>query len=147
SCYCFAGQNTAVADPLTQLVLSASGSSTAGTTVALTVTARDAAGNVILDYPGTVQFGSSDRQAGLPTSYTFSPADQGSHVFNVVLKTAGTQTIAATVGSVSGQASVQVGAASAASFVVSAPATATGGVALSAVTVTVKDAFGNTIGG
>jgi Ca2+-binding RTX toxin-like protein len=147
ACYCRSGQSAAVADPLSQLVLSASGNSTAGTAIAVTVTALDAAGNVILDYPGTVKFSSSDPQAGLPANYTYTAADQGSHTFNVVLKTAGTQTITATAGSVSGQASVQVGAASAARFVVSVPATATAGVALSAVTVTVTDAFGNTIAG
>jgi Ca2+-binding RTX toxin-like protein len=146
SAYCRNGQSTATLDPLAGLVLSASGSSTAGATVAVTVTAQDAAGNVILDYPGTVQFSSSDQQAGLPASYTFTAADQGSHVFNVVLKTAGAQTVTATAGTVSGQASVQVAPAAAASFAVSAPAAATAGTGL-AVTVTAKDAYGNTVTG
>jgi Ca2+-binding RTX toxin-like protein len=146
--YCRPAQSAAVLDPLAKLVLKAPGSSTAGNTVTLSVTAQDAAGNTILDYPGTVQFSSSDQQAGLPANYTFTPADLGSHTFNVVLKTAGTQTVTLTAGSVSAQATVQVTAAAAARFVVATtgttPASTTAGVAV-AVTVTAKDAYGNTV--
>jgi hypothetical protein len=144
SAYCRQAQSAAVLDPVAQFVLSAPASATAGTTVSVTVTAQDAAGNVILDYPGTVQFSSSDQQAGLPASYTFTAADLGSHTFAVTLKTAGAQTITATAGSASGPATVQVTPAAAASFAVSGPGATTAGAGLS-VTVTVKDAYGNTV--
>ena len=89
---------------------------------------------------------SSDQQAGLPANYTFSAADLGSHTFSVVLKSSGSQAITGTAGSVSGQAAVQVGAAAATNFVVSAPAAATAGASFQ-VTITAKDAFGNTVTG
>src|SRR5262249_41090267 len=46
-------------------------------------------------YTGTVHFPSSDPQASLPGDYTFTAADQGSHLFAVVLRTAGTQSVTA----------------------------------------------------
>jgi hypothetical protein len=69
---------------------------TAGTSGMVTVTAKDAYGNTTPGYRGTVHFGSSDGQAGLPLDYTFMAADNGVHTFSVTLKTAGTQTITAT---------------------------------------------------
>ncbi len=38
-------------------------------------------------------FSSSDAQAGLPSSYTFTAADAGVHTFSATLKTAGSQSI------------------------------------------------------
>jgi hypothetical protein len=67
--------------------------STAGAAKTFTVTAKDAAGNVVTGYTGTVNFSSSDVQAGLPTSYSFTAADSGSHTFTATLKTAGSQSI------------------------------------------------------
>ena len=54
--------------------LSAPASVTSGTPFAVTVTARDAYGNVATGYRGTVRFTSSDRRAILPSNYTFTPA-------------------------------------------------------------------------
>ena len=121
-CYYSVGQNTVTPDQVARFMVSTSGSVTAGTAAAVTVAAQDASGNVIADYTGSVQFSSSDQQAGLPANYTFSAADLGSHTFSIVLKTSGSQAITATAGSVSGQAAVQVAAAAATNFVVSAPA-------------------------
>ena len=120
-CHYSVGQNTVTPDQVARFMVSASGSVTAGTAAAVTVAAQDASGNVIADYTGSVQFSSSDQQAGLPANYTFSAADLGSHTFSIVLKTSGSQAITATAGSVSGQAAVQVAAAAATNFVVSAP--------------------------
>jgi hypothetical protein len=72
------------------------------------VTARDAAGNAILDFPGAVQFSSSDGRASLPASHTFTSGDQGSATFGVTLRTPGKQTIAVTSGSVTSTITVQV---------------------------------------
>jgi probable HAF family extracellular repeat protein len=67
----------------------------AGSSYTFTVTAKDLYGNTVPNYTGTVSFASSDVQADLPTSYTFTPADQGSHTFTVTLKSAGKQWIEA----------------------------------------------------
>ena len=45
---------------------------------------------------GTIQFSSTDPQAVLPASYTFTAADAGTHTFTVTFKTAGAQSITAT---------------------------------------------------
>ena len=70
-------------------------STTAGVAQSFTVTAIDIVGKLDTRYTGTVFFGSSDRQAGLPASYTFTAADAGVHTFTATLKTAGSQTITA----------------------------------------------------
>ena len=61
-----------------------------------TVTAYDASGNVETGYTGTVQFSSSDPNAALPASYTFTAADAGQHTFSLVFDTVGSQSISAT---------------------------------------------------
>jgi hypothetical protein len=61
----------------------------------LTVTAKDAYGNVATGYTGTVHLSSNDPQADFaPQDYAFDPAsDAGVHTFSVTLKTAGTRSI------------------------------------------------------
>ena len=51
------------------------------------MTARDAFGNLATGYTGTVSFASTDAQADLPGSYTFTAADAGTHTFSATLKT------------------------------------------------------------
>ncbi len=51
--------------------------------------AEDSAGNILTTYTGTVSFSSSDTAATLPSSYTFTPADAGRHIFNFALATPG----------------------------------------------------------
>lgn len=67
--------------------------SLAGADVALTVTALDAFGNVVVTYGGTVRVMSSDANASLPADYTFGRGDGGVHTFTATLRTAGNQTI------------------------------------------------------
>jgi hypothetical protein len=69
---------------------------TAGQDRTLTVTAVDAGGSPLPGYTGTVHFTSSDPQAGLPSDYHFTAADNGTHTFSVTLKTAGTQSVVVT---------------------------------------------------
>jgi FKBP-type peptidyl-prolyl cis-trans isomerase 2 len=69
---------------------------TAGSWGSIRVTATDAYGNRIHGYLGTVQFTSSDAKAKLPANYKFTAADAGTHVFSVILKTRGTQSVRAT---------------------------------------------------
>ena len=122
---------------------------TAGEAHTITVTALDNAGNVLSGYTGTVHFSSSDPQAALPTTdYTFTTGDNGTHTFNVTLKTAGTQSLTAsdTDGTItSSQVGIVVNPAAASTFVVTSfPSTTASGVAGTfTFIVTAFDAYGN----
>jgi uncharacterized repeat protein (TIGR03803 family) len=122
------------------------GSTTAGSPFTVTLTARDAYGNTTPGYTRTVRFASSDAQAVLPANYTFTSADAGQHSFAITLKTSGTHSVTAAdavTSSITGTAQgIAVKAAAAARFVLTAPSSATHGVAFS-VTLTVYDAYGN----
>jgi hypothetical protein len=62
--------------------------------VDLRVSAIDEDGNLDIGYEGRVSFSSTDRNAKLPASYTFTPFDRGVHTFEgIYLKTDGLQTI------------------------------------------------------
>lgn len=52
----------------------------------ITVTARNAQGQVDASYRGTVTFSSSSSTAQLPEEYTFTAGDNGSHTFSNALK-------------------------------------------------------------
>ena len=52
-----------------------------------TLTAKDANGNAVTGYRGTVHFTSSDPQAALPPDYSFRDADQGQRSFSITLRT------------------------------------------------------------
>jgi hypothetical protein len=69
------------------------GSSAAGFSFTLTVSARDASNNPVPDYSGTVHFTSSDSAAVLPPD---SKLTNGSGTFSATLTSAGFQTITAT---------------------------------------------------
>ncbi len=122
---------------------------TAGTPGTVTVTARDQFGNLTPAYAGTVTFASTDvgTNTALPTPYTFVPGtDAGVHTFTngVTLTTAGTQSITAADGAITGtQAGILVTPDVVATAAVTGfPATITAGVPGS-VTVTLRDQFGN----
>jgi hypothetical protein len=117
---------------------------TAGSGTAVTVTAKDAFGNVATGYTGTVHFTSTDGQAMLPGDTTLT---SGTGIFVATLKTAGTQSITATdtVNSslTSTQSGIVVTPAAASSFVVAASPTPITAGDSTAVTVTAYDAYGN----
>ena len=69
---------------------------TAGTSETFTVTALSPNGGTDTSFVGTIEFTSTDSQAVLPASYTFTAADDGTYTFTVTFKTAGTQSITAT---------------------------------------------------
>ncbi len=78
-----------------------------------TVTARDAMGNTLTGYRGTVHFTSSDPGAQLPGDYTFTATDNGTHVFMATLNTPGMQSLTATdstFGVIGSQSGIQVAA-------------------------------------
>jgi hypothetical protein len=133
------------------LAVSASGSASAGGAFSVTVTARDAYGNTATGYTGTIHFTKSDSGSGsaVPANFTFAPADQGVHTFTngVTLVTTGSQTLTATdtvTGTITGTSStINVSAAAASHFAVSATSPQTAGTAFN-ITVTAQDSFGNT---
>ncbi len=128
------------------LMLSSATSVTAGNVLNVTVTAQNASGSTDTGFLDTVQFSSSDQQAGLPSSYTFNSTDQGSHTFAITLKTAGSQSVTVTDTSTSVSAKlsgIAVSPAATSTFVLSGLSTSqTAGVAAS-FTVTARDPYGN----
>jgi hypothetical protein len=132
------------AGPATHFVVSAPASATAGTAFSFTITAQDQFNNTATGYVGTVHFTSSDGNASLPTNSTLT---NGTGTFSATLRTAGTQTITATDtnnSSITGTSNtIFVSAAAATHFAVSAPASATAGMAFN-FTITAQDQFNNT---
>jgi hypothetical protein len=123
------------------------GSVTAGVAASVTVTAYDVFDNVATGYTGTVRFTSTDASAQLPADYTFTAADAGDALFSVELRTAGSRTVTVTdVGSpaLSASASTTVGPNSPAQLAFTTqPANGTVRATLAAVSVALRDAYGN----
>lgn len=65
----------------------------AGYKTPLAITIKDAYGNVVSGYTGTVSFTSTDTAAVLPRAYTFTSADVGQHTFTVELNSLGSQSV------------------------------------------------------
>jgi hypothetical protein len=131
-----------VADHFT---LTAPTSITAGQAFSLILTARDHDGNIATGYTGTVTFTSSDPQATLSASYTFTAADNGTHTFDAALRTAGAQSIKVTdpAGKVIGdQAGTVVNPAAADHFLITVPPTTVSGTPFG-VTIMALDSYGN----
>jgi hypothetical protein len=124
-------------------------SPTAGVAYTFIVTARDANGNVLTGYTGTVHFTNSDRSATLPADYTFTAADQGVHTFSATLFRAGSQSIAATdvAHGVSGSELVTVAPAAASTLVLAAYPSPTDAGFAGNFTVTALDPYGNVASG
>jgi streptogramin lyase len=77
----------------------------------MTVAALDQFDNTFTGYTGTVHFASSDSTAMLPSDYTFTSADNGTHTFTgVVMNMPGEQSITATdsANSINGSAPIDV---------------------------------------
>jgi len=124
-------------------VVSAPSTATAGTGFAVTVTAKDAFGNTVTGFDDGVTLTSSDGQpVNLQSPLVFN---DGTAEATIALDTADTVTLIATSGTIQGSSgSIIDSPAAASTFVVSAPSTAKAGTGF-AVTVTAKDAFGNTV--
>ncbi len=127
---------------------------TAGVANTFTVTVRDSIGQVATGYTGTVFFSSTDVQAGLPTSYTFTAADAGTHTFAATFRTAGLQTLAArdAAGLTGSEAGIAVAPAAFAGLSMTTGIANPEGMLVSAdsvipFTVRALDAFGNTVPG
>ena len=141
-----------VAGAATAFSITAPSSRTAGTTFDITVTAKDSNNNRATTYTGTVAFTSSDLNSGivLPENYLFVIGDNGGRTFTgVTLETAGDRTVTATdtvtPAIVGTSNTVAVSHAGATTLLVTAPASATAGTDIGAVTVTAQDSYGNTV--
>ena len=142
-------QTGIVVNPGTAATFTVSGCTspvTAGTPCTMTVTAKDASANVATGYTGMVHLTSSDPAAVLPANATLT---NGVGTFTVTLKTVGTHSITATdtvTASITGaQTGIVVNPGAATSLVVNSfPSTITAGIS-GTVTVTAKDANGNTV--
>lgn len=123
---------------------------TAGTAGSFTVTALDTNNNTAIGYTGTATFSSSDAQVIFaPGSYTFLAGDKGVRTFTngATLKTAGTQSITATDGGITGtQSGIVVNAAATAqlAFTTQPVGDTAGNPLTTQPVVKVQDAFGNT---
>jgi hypothetical protein len=123
----------------------------AGAGQTFTVTALDPYGNIATGYTGTITFTTTDPQGIVPNDYTFTAADQGTHIFGGAMLTAGIQALTATdtgnAALTSTQAGIVVTPAAADHFVVATSVDGSSTVAGTPfdVTVTVQDAYGNTV--
>ncbi|WP_225409144.1 Ig-like domain-containing protein [Stigmatella hybrida] len=132
--------------PTASLMLSSPGTATAGASFSVTLSARDAFGNVVTGYTGSVSFSSDDAQAALPADYTFTSGDAGQRVFSATLETAGTKQVSVTDGAFNASATLTVGAGTPAKLVFSQqPAHGTVRASLAQVRVSLQDGFGNTL--
>ncbi len=69
---------------------------TAGVPTYVSIAVKDASGQVVPNYTGTIGLTSTDGAATLPADYTFTAADRGVHTFQVTFNTAGSQSLTAT---------------------------------------------------
>jgi hypothetical protein len=147
------GSLTQIVNPAAATALIVSGfpsPTTAGAAGSVTVAAEDSSGNIVAGYRGTIYFGSTDSQASLPAEYTFTAADNGVHTFSVVFRTAGNQVLIASDihnGGINGSQSVNVLPASADHLLVTPSVNTTTAGSPFDFTVTVQDAFNNTVTG
>ncbi len=125
----------------------------AGTVQTVTVSGKDAFGNIATGYRGTIAFGSSDTLAGLPANYTFTAADAGTHTFSVTLKASGSSVVtvqdtanATNLAYSFTQRDIPVTPGAAVGFTLRAPSNVTANVAF-LFAVQVVDAFGNVVNG
>ncbi|HKR65095.1 MAG TPA: hypothetical protein VJZ00_15280, partial [Thermoanaerobaculia bacterium] len=132
--------------PATSFFLSYPGPLNAGTPQSVPVYARDAYGNIADGYTGTVHFTSSDDMATLPSDYTFTTGDHGVHSLSFTFRHSGGQSATATdtvTGSITGTGYFFVNPGNATSYTVTMTSPVGSGNP-NDVTVTAKDAFGNT---
>jgi hypothetical protein len=141
---------TVAAAAAASLTVATPSSPTAANAFSETITAKDLYGNTASSYEGpkTVAFsGPASSPTGkapeYPASVTFTA---GAGAASIVLYDAGSTTLTATEGSLSGtSSSFTVGGASPASFSLPTPSAQTAGTSFNE-TITAKDAYGNTAG-
>jgi len=126
------------------LLVGSTGTAGAGVQFTFTVTAEDQFNNTAVNFTGTVQFGSSDPEAILPSPSTLSA---GVGAFSATLFTAGNQTVTVTEPDpFSNSLAITITPGTAASYFINAPTYATANSAFP-FTVTAQDLYGNTATG
>ena len=119
----------------------------AGVSNNISVTVKDAYGNIATNYVGTVRITSTDSIAVLPVNYTFVTGDAGVRSFAVTLKTSGTRSLIATdtvASSVTGtQAGIVVAPAAASSYTLQGYSTPASAGVSNSMTVVAYDPYGN----
>jgi hypothetical protein len=139
---------TATTGPLASYdVAFAAFDSPAGVSNNIIVTAKDAGGNTITDYDGTVTITATDSSATLPAASAFTAGENGVKTLPVTLETADAHTITATTGSVTGTADGTVVAAAASKIDLSASkdTVASDGKGTSTLTATILDPYDNIV--
>jgi hypothetical protein len=137
----------------TQLQVTAPGHATAGTWFSITVTALTGSGKPDGTYRGTLHFITSDASAVIPTDYTFTAADHGTHTFSITLKTASTPgfgqtvTVIDTANNFLGSVAVALSPGAASTLFVGGFPTATTAGKVQSFTVMAEDPFGNIASG
>ena len=135
-----------------RLVVSSGASQVAGVAFSVTVTAKDAYGNIASSYTGRVHFSSSDAGSGvsLPSDYKFQSGDLGIHTFTngVTLMTVGTGVLVTATdtatGSIAGsQTGIEVTRAGVVNVVISPSGSSVTAGASKTYSATASDAYGN----
>jgi hypothetical protein len=138
---------TVIAQGPTHLNFIEPGTVTAGVPFQITVQVLDSNQHLVTGYLGTVLFTASN---GAMASYTFQPGDMGQHTFTIPLRQAGTLEVVGidtADSTIAGSTSFTVVAAAADHIaLVLVPSGVTAGAPFS-LTVTVQDAYGNTVTG
>jgi|GEM_PF-1836758 hypothetical protein len=115
------------------------------------VVVNDIYGNVKINYTDSIYFSATDPQATVPNPYRFTSADSGIHSFSgdeFILKSAGGRRLIVSRGSlVDSSAIITVEAASINSFDLSAPVSATAGIAVQVTVSNAIDAYNNPASG
>lgn len=130
---------------ISSFVVSTPSTATAGNAFSVLVTAKDAYGNTVTSFKGSDTLTASDGQKIIgPQTVSLS---NGVGTAAIALDTADKVTLTASSGSIKGTSStVTVNPGAATTFLVSAPSSATAGTSFK-VTITAKDAYGNTVAG
>jgi hypothetical protein len=129
----------------TQFSISAAPSVTAGNSLTFTVTALNSSNQTVTSFSGAASISSSDQNAVLPSSVTFT---KGVATFTVTLTTAGTQSVTVTANGISATDSgitVYPGPVANLVFVQQPSSTGVGATISPAVTVEEVDQYGNVV--
>ncbi len=132
-----------------KITISMPATSTAGASVAVTVSVTDGLGEAVTAYSGTVVFASTDGEAGALPPYTFTSGNGGVYAFDETFLTAGVQSLTVTdsANNLSATAALTVNPAAAAYLSVAGSSSDVGVNDALPVTVTAYDAFGNVASG
>ncbi len=129
----------------TTFTVSAPATAAAGTSFNVTFTAKSASGSTVTGYDGNVTLTASDSQ--LVHILATHPFTNGVAMDTIALTTADTPKLTAAAGSIKGTSNgISINPAAASAFVVVVPSIAAAGTAFD-VTLTAKDAYGNTATG